>query len=277
MANELVKAYSKRDWEAGPKTYTDEGFMDMIHAATGLSDFKGKATVIDLMSGPGKIAKGLQQRSPDHDYYVLNASDADFGKIPESIRTMQVDVKTMSEAEVPTGFADVVVVRYGLKDIPQDQQPGVVRNISRILKPGGILVIADMVSPDGMKYRTNQQHSLKQELQGRDLKKDGRCNIPTREGWVDLLEGEGFQVEGMNDYTSNVTTTDWVKGKQISDEQRVQMDKLLSTEPRWVKQAFGIGGKSPVKIGFPVLVIRAVKPVEPLRPRYSRMDMEIAA
>lgn len=253
----IESMYGRRSFETGPATYTDEGFMDTIHTATGLADFRGTATVVDLMSGPGKIAAGLRKRAPQHRYFALDFSGAQLAKVPEGIETLQADVRAM---DIDPDFADVVVVRYGLKDIPQEQQPGVFAGISKILKPGGVLVIADMVSPDGMKIRTNHQHSLKQELGGRDVVRDGRCNIPTEEGWRDLLENAGFQAERIVDYTSNVSTANWVSGNQITEEQRRAMDQLLAGEPRWFKFRFNVRGISPVKIDYPVVVIKAVKP-----------------
>ncbi|MEK9178424.1 MAG: methyltransferase domain-containing protein, partial [Patescibacteria group bacterium] len=245
---------------AGPRTYSDAEFMNTIHNATGLADFSGAAVVVDLMSGPAKVAQGLRERSPRHRYFALDAAEGQLAKVPEGVERLQADVRHM---DIGTGFADVVVARYGLKDIPQAQQAGAIAEIYRILKPGGVLVIADMVSPDGMKFRTNEQHSLKQELGGRNIEEEGRCNIPTEDGWFDLLESAGFQVQGRTDYVSHVSTSDWVKGKQITDVHRTRMDGLLASEPPYFKDKFHIRGKSPIKIDFPVLIIRAIKPSPP--------------
>ncbi len=270
----MPAAYAARDFDKGPKTYSDRSFMDTIHAATGLADFSGAATVIDLMSGPAKVAQGLRERSPQHQYFALDASRGQLDKVPEGIGTLLADVRTMTSGDTHVPSADVVIARYGLKDIPQGQQLEVLEQIYWILKPDGVLVIADMVSPDGMKFRTNQQHSLKQELNGRNIESEGRCNIPTEDGWVDLLEEVGFQVERVSDYTSSVATSDWVKGKQITDEQRAQMDTLLAREPRYFKMRFNISGENPVNIGFPVLVIRAVKPTPPIERTLQQVGSE---
>ena len=258
----MPAAYAARDFDAGPKTYTDQGFLDMIHSATGLGEFEGQAVVLDLMSGQAKVAQGLRARSPHHRYIAVDASEGQLLKVPDGIERLQADVRDLSA--VP--FADVVVVRYGLKDIPQHQQPAVLANIHRILKPGGVLVVVDMVSPDGMKFRTNQQHSLKQELGiiPRDVVTEGRCNIPTEDRWFDLIENAGLQVQGRWDYISQVATTDWVNGKQIGEAERAQMDALLASEPMYFKQRFNIRGNQPLRIDFPVVVIRAVKPIVPV-------------
>lgn len=254
--------YARRDWDAGPKTYTDEGFMDMIHNATGLATFKGQAVVLDLMSGPGKVANGLRKRSPQHRFIAVEASEGSLAKVPEGIERIHTDVRDLSL--VP--HADVAVVRYGLKDIPQDQQPGVLSAINQALKPGGKLVIADMVSPDGMKFRTNRHHSAKQELSGRNIAEKGRCNIPTEDQWVSMLGNASFRITSIEDYVSEVVTTNWVSGGQIDDDKRVQMDRMLSGEPLYFKQRFNVrGGRStPAEIDFPVLVISAEKPVTPI-------------
>lgn len=51
----LVSGYDKRNFDAGPATYNDAGFMRKIVDATGLADFSGSAVVVDAMSGPGKV------------------------------------------------------------------------------------------------------------------------------------------------------------------------------------------------------------------------------
>ncbi len=272
----MSAAYTARDFDKGPKTYSDRAFMDTIHAATGLADFPGVATVIDLMSGPAKVAQGLRERSPQHRYFALDAAEGKLAKIPEGIGRLQADVRTMLSGDMHVPIADVVVARYGLKDIPQGQQREVLENIYYRLRPEGILVIADMVSPDGMKFRTNQQHSLKQELGNipRDIATEGRCNIPTEDGWFDLLENAGFKVQSRQDYVSQVSTANWVEGNQIGIPQRAQMDKLLAGEPRYFKMRFNISGESPVNIGFPVLIIRAIRSSTPVERELQTIGSE---
>lgn len=265
-APDMPEIYAKRDWDKGPKTYTDQGFLDMIHRATGLGDFQGQAVVLDLMSGPGKVGKGLMDRSPGHRFVAVEASAGSLAKVPDGIERIQTDVRDLSA--VPQ--ADIAVVRYGIKDIPQDQQPGVIAGINDVLKPGGVLVVADMVSPDGMKARTNAQHSAKQVLGGRDLDERGRCNIPTEDQWVSLLNNAGFRVSGIQDYVSQVSTQDWENGGQFKQPGgRNVMDHLLVRQPEYFRQRFNIRGNQDGSVGidFPVLVIRAEKPLRPVEPR----------
>ncbi len=261
-APDMPGIYASRKWDLGPKTYTDQGFLDMIHRASGLAEFQGQAVVLDLMSGPAKVAAGLRDRSPQHKFIAVEASEGSLAKVPEGIGRIQTDVKDLTA--VP--LADVAVVRYGLKDIPQDQQAAVLIGINERLKPGGVLVVVDMVSPDGMKARTNRHHSAKQELSGRDIATRGRCNIPTEDGWKDLLESTGYKVASVGDYVSSVSTQDWVNGGQIDPDQRLVMDSMLAKEPLYFRQRFNVrsGEGVPAGIDFPVLVIRAEKPIVPI-------------
>lgn len=259
---DMSEIYSRRDWDAGPKTYTDQVMYDMIHQAAGLADFSGQAVVLDLMSGPGKVGAALRERSPQHRFIAVEASAGSLAKVPEGIERIQTDVRDLSA--VPQ--ADVAVVRYRLKDIPQDQQAAVLTGINEKIKPGGALIVIEMVAPDGMKYRTNRHHSEKQVLSGRNLDEKGRCNIRTEDGWKDLLESTGYRVASVEDYVSSVSTQDWVNGGQIKPAQRLIMDAMLAREPLYFRQRFNVRGgeNSPAGIDFPVLVIRAEKPVVPI-------------
>lgn len=184
--------YDKRDFDKGPATYTDKGFLDLIHNATGLSTRTDKAFVVDLMAGPGKVAFGMQERSPQHSYAVLDNNQGQLDKITQPVRKILADVRSLSTV-VEEGSIDVATVRYGLKDIPKNQQQRVLSGINYALKPGGVLVVADMVSPEGAKEFTNKQHSRKQELSGRNIQKEGECHIPTEQEWLDMLRSAGFR------------------------------------------------------------------------------------
>lgn len=257
--------YDKRNFDT-VSTYTDKGFLDAIHNATGLSDRKDTAVVVDLMSGPGKVAFGMQERAPQHSYAVLDYNERELDGIKQPVRKILGDVTKLS-AVIDNESVDVATVRYGLKDIPQDQQVGVLVGINRALKPGGTLVIVDMISPEGMEEWTNMQHSRKQQFGGRDIKKEGECHIPTEQGWLEFLQESGFKPEVVGYYTSSVSTENWRTGNQLGDSKgtesfknRAIMETILMGAPDEVRKQFNIRREGElVKIEYPVAIIRAVK------------------
>lgn len=257
--------YDKRDFDKGPATYTDKGFLDKIFKATGLSGHSDKAYVIDLMTGPGKVAFGMQERAPQHDYVVLDNNQEQLDKIiqptdKKHITKLLGDVKNLSVLIAKDGFFHVATVRYGLKDIPEEQQTGVLKGIFNILRPGGKLVIVDMVSPEGMREWNNRQHGLKQQFNGRNIEKEGECNIPTEAEWSAKLREAGFEPKVSDYYKSLVATKDWVTGRQITSEQRSEMDNLILSAPEDVKIAFNIRQENgDVRIDYPVIIIEAIK------------------
>lgn len=255
----MPKEYSQRNFDQGPKTYTDAVFLDTILAATGLAEFKGSALVVDFMSGPGKVASGIKKRVTGHRYIALDGSVGLLRKIEDSeLERVVSDVRSVA---LQPNSVDIGIVRYGVKDMTEEQQLDVLKQMQEVLKPGGVLVIADMVSPEGTREWNNKQHSQKQQFSGRNITTEGECNIPTEAKWIAILQEAGFEAEVFDHYTSYVTTADWVNGKQITDEQRRLMDKLLLSAPDEIKTAFNIRQEGEdVKIDYPVIIIKAVKP-----------------
>lgn len=251
--------YPRRDFDAGPQTYNDKRFMDVIFNATGLATRTEPAVVVDLMSGPGKVAFGMQERSPKNEYAVLDASAGQLDKITQPVKKILADVRALSVA-VEDESIDIATVRYGLKDIPKGQQSVALLGINHALKPGGVLVIADMFSPEGTREWNIMQHSRKQQFSGRNIREEGECYIPTETEWLKILEKAGFEAEVFGHYESLVTTTDWVKGKQITDDKRMQMDAFILNAPENIKKEFNIRQEGQdVRIDYPVIIIKAVK------------------
>ena len=263
--------YDKRDESKGPETYGSQSLLDTIFQATELENFQGNAVVIDLMSGPGGIALSLQKKAPQHSYAVLDNNQGQLDKIgkQEPVAKIFADVKDLS-AVVQSESVDTITVRYGIKDIPEDQQPQVLRSVNHVLKPGGVFVLTDMISPEGMEEWTNMQHSKKQQLGGRIIQEEGECHIPTEQGWLKLLKEAGFQTEVFGYYTSPVSPKVWATGNQLGDpvtepeevaRKTVIMNEILLAASGEVKKQFNIREENgEVKIDFPVVIIRAVKP-----------------
>jgi SAM-dependent methyltransferase len=274
----LSQAYDQRDFAQAPPVYRDQELIQKILDATGLPNFPGQARVGDFMSGPGKLGLALQQELPDHHYFFLDFAQNQLGRIPPDNLRVAADVR------FPLPFAseslDVIVCRYGLKDLPATDQPQAVARIAKVLKPGGIFVIADMYAPaPEVKDWLNQQHRLKQELGGRNPDQEGVCHIPTREEWCCLLTDSGFKAAIFDYHTSHVNTQAWVDSHQVTPEQLAQLKHLILTAPSRVRACFEIESPShphwlgkkdltleavaapdlQVEITYPTIIIQAIK------------------
>lgn len=268
----LRDGYDLRDFNTGPTTYADAAFSEKIFSATGLADFSGQARVLDLMSGPGKVGLSLQEYAPQHTYYFLDLSQLQLEKIPATGEIVYRDLTLpvanhrlradVRELPIRGKSMDVAVARYALKDLTDYEQGPTLFGIAETLKPGGRLVIADMVSPDGPDNKSwlNMHHSLKQELSGRNPLQEGFCHIPTEHGWMRVLQDAGMKVTAIDTHVSHVTTTDWVRGKQLTEVQLEQMNDDIRNAPETVKQTFNVredGGL--LMLDYPVIILQAVR------------------
>lgn len=236
----LAGAYDKRDFEAGPRIYSDRDFIQKIFDASELGNFEDIAKVGDFMSGPGKVGLGLREISPNHHYIFLDLAGNQLRKISlePGVFRIRGDAKYTPFKE---STFDVVVCRYAIKDLTQFDQPMAFREIRRILKPRGIFVFADMISPnDATKDWLNRQHSLKQEFGGRNPSVEGKCHIPTVKEWRETLIACGLQSEIFSYHISHVDTHDWVKGGQVTQDQLVTLNHMILTAPSGIINEFKI-------------------------------------
>lgn len=259
----LIQSYDRRDFESGPKTYSDERLFDLIDNATGLNNIKNQEfSVADMMSGPGNVGLALHKRHPEHTYYFIDLANKQLQKISdEKVKGIKIqgDVRKLP---IENNTFNVSVARYAIKDLIKEEQPAALAEIFRTIKPGGVFVLTDMVSPDDeSKQWLNVQHAKKQELSGR-RESEGVCHIPTEVEWLQVLSQVGFisVVEGR--YTSHVSTNDWVKGKQITQDQAYILNEMIVNAPPHIQKIFHIQkDEEDVKIEYPVVVIKATKPI----------------
>ena len=204
----------------------------------------------------------LSKKHPEHLYCFIDLASGQFNKIAgENLKGLKIfgDARKLPATD---NVFDVAVARYGIKNLQKEEQPTAVHELFRTLKPGGILVVADMIAPNrSVQDWLNAQHAKKQELSGRSLH-EGKCHIPTESEWIRLLEDAGFQTTVEGYHTSYVTTSDWVRGKQINDKQVQELNTMILNAPFEVQKAFNIHEDSQgVHIEYPVVILKAKKPL----------------
>lgn len=256
----MPDVHQRRDDREGPPTYRDPSFSELIANAAGLVPTGPSLRVADVMSRHGKMAAELRAIAPQHSFTAIALTEGQLSSTPEGIATLTADARTFDPATV--GVFDLGVARYGFKEFRAEEQPQALASAHGIIKDNGALVVVDMVATKSTKDWLNKHHRQKQRFEGRDIKRDGECHIPTRDEWLKLLTAAGFRPEVSSYYTSRVTTTDWVRGKQITDEQREEMDRQMLEAPYEITRFFNIREEDGlVRIDYPVIIIRAVKPV----------------
>lgn len=255
---------SQRDFAQGPSTYSDNAFLFKIADAMRIFDHPGPTLVADLMSGPGRLGLRLQEIVEHRGSFLF--VDAD----PEQIRKAQqasrhplnkfqvADVRKMPE--VATESVDIAVARYSIKDLTNEEKIPTLREIRRIMKPGKILAVADMVSPSKEAQGwLNDQHGMKQGFEWRKPA-EGQCYIPTTEEYLDHLQQAGFRARVWDTHISVVDTRTWVASNQINEAQLVSLNRFILDAPEAVKEAFDIKEEDrAVKLKYPLVIIRAVK------------------
>ncbi|MDO8583260.1 MAG: class I SAM-dependent methyltransferase [bacterium] len=248
-----------------PEIYRDMSFLEGIITATGLQEGDQGKNIAEFMSGTGMVGQAIAKRFPGNTLWYVDTSETQLKTIPDQEHVVVHDVRIGLPSQLPE--LDGAVVRFGVKNLSKEEQQKFVSAIADRLADGGWLVVADMVSPEGMQSWHNEERRLKHELEGHDVERDGAGNMPYRQEWISLLEKAGFEVKVAAPFKSGVKTITWKEsGQFVGDEAQQedalrQMNRKLLDAPEDVRQAFNIREDGDlVRIDYPLLVFRAVKP-----------------
>ncbi len=123
-------------------------------------DFSGFGTVVDFCGGRGGLIAGILQQAP-HVSGVLSDPRVEGNGAAEFLAAEGVDGRCrtvaggMFDSVVPGG--DAYVLKHILHDWPEEQALQILRNVRAAMKPGGKLLLIEMVPPE----EGNEPHSGK--------------------------------------------------------------------------------------------------------------------
>lgn len=117
------------------------------------------ASVLDLACGTGDLAVALARQWPAAQVQALDASprmiDAANARLARTavdvaprVRTMVGDMMQLPQ---PSASVDVVTASYGVRNVPD--AAGAIREMARVLRPGGVLVTLDFYRPASAWWR----------------------------------------------------------------------------------------------------------------------------
>ncbi|WP_456043587.1 methyltransferase [Streptomyces rochei] len=155
-------------------------------------DFSQFGTVVDFCGGQGALLAGILGAAPGCEGVLFDPRVEENGAA-EFLAARGVADRTKRVAgdlfDVPPGGADAYVLKHIVHDWPEEQALRILRNVRAAIKPGGKLLIAEMVIPE----QGDQPHSGKLVDLWLMLLVGGRERTPRQ--YADLLARAGFRLE----------------------------------------------------------------------------------
>jgi ubiquinone/menaquinone biosynthesis C-methylase UbiE len=152
-----------------------------------------RAHILDVGCGTGSLLRQMTAAYPEHKYYGVELSPfyAEFAR--ERLgRSEAVLVSDNAEAlPFKDGYFDVVTCAHLLHELPRAARANVLREMRRVLRPGGLLVVEDSVQADADPALKPFQQRFAGEFHEpfyRDYLKDDLATA---------LHGAGFAVRGV--------------------------------------------------------------------------------
>ncbi len=141
-------------------------FVDALELSDG-------ARVLDLMCGYGAVSTHVvdyaQRKGIAVGVSMCDLHEVQLARIPDDTRAAAHDVTTADARDLPYGDAefDAVAIKMGLHEVPHIDQPLVLQEICRVLKPGGRFVLWEVMPDTGPQQDAfTEQMQKKNELAG---------------------------------------------------------------------------------------------------------------
>ncbi|PKK37134.1 ubiquinone biosynthesis protein [Siphonobacter sp. SORGH_AS_0500] len=108
--------------------------------------------IIDLLSGLGENWEFLHKNFPKADIWALDFSEkmvrqSQLKNARKFDNKIQITCQNILANQLPTGYFDYVSCAYGLKTFNQEQLQILAKEVTRILKPGGVFTFVEVSKP----------------------------------------------------------------------------------------------------------------------------------
>lgn len=210
MISSQRRRWSRRATSWDREAPANPGLAAVVEAVVGQADAGPATRAVDLGCGTGQVTLPLARRAAE--VVAVDISAAMIGILRENadrdgIRNVKPVVAALERLELPAGSADLIVSNYALHHLADEDKRRLVGRAGTWLRPGGRIVIGDMMfgrgaaAQDRAVIREKVMALVRMGPGGiwRIVKNIWRFGVRTSErplppgAWVRLLEEAGFR------------------------------------------------------------------------------------
>jgi ubiquinone/menaquinone biosynthesis C-methylase UbiE len=152
----LEQSWDSRVEEWHSHVNSGRAFAQVLDRLIGLSSPEPTDACVDLGAGTGFVTTALAPLVSSVlavDLSVGMASSLAERAARDGLRNISIEVSDLREFQLPPASVDLVVSSYALHHLPDADKQALVARAARWLRPGGRLVIADMMFGRGRSQR----------------------------------------------------------------------------------------------------------------------------
>lgn len=163
----LAEEYARRLFKELDDKPLDRELLNRLAKET-----DGRGDICDLGCGPGQIARYLRDQGAN--VFGLDLSP----QMVQQARKMNPDIQfregNMLALDLPDNSLAGVAAFYAIVNIPKESQPQVFREVARVLRPGGVLLLAFHIGDEILREDELWGHPISMDfflLQPRNIQK----------------------------------------------------------------------------------------------------------
>jgi len=107
------------------------------------------------------------------------------------------------------------------------------REIARVLKPGGVFVVEDSCAPEAVR-----QDRFINELE--TLRDPTHIRSYTKKQWKQMLVRAGMRVARLRNYRKTHEVADWIQRSDLGADQQAKVWAAFANAPAWARKRFSI-------------------------------------